>query len=112
MPQFASKPVNWAFRSIRWRLYGLAMASAEQPPRQTPRPRHWFRAELLGGEGDGLRVEMADLHDVITVARNGGAPFVMDSSVAVDTGDIRSLGRYELVGPIGPDTPVYVAISE
>ena len=66
-----------------------------------------FRAQLFGGHGDGLIIELARLEPTIAVYRNGGAPFASDT-VPEPTGGARLLGNYELVGPVGPEIPVYI----
>jgi hypothetical protein len=68
-----------------------------------------FRAQLFGGNGDGLVVDLPHLDATITVFRNGGPPFVLAADVEPGAEqDANLLGRYELVGPIGPETPVYI----
>jgi hypothetical protein len=69
-----------------------------------------FRAQLFGGLGNGLVIRLPSLAPSITVFQNGGAPFaVADTDQATPVEDARRLGEYELVGPLGPETPVYVA---
>jgi hypothetical protein len=70
-----------------------------------------FRAQLFGGEGDGLIIGLEQLSSTITVYQNGGLPFAAEyQDEATAPADARRLGIYELVGPIGPDTPVYIPV--
>jgi hypothetical protein len=66
---------------------------------------------LFGGNGDGLMIQLPRLDTRITVYRNGGPPFVVtDGADAPRLDEARVLGIYELVGPVGPETPVYVPV--
>jgi hypothetical protein len=64
---------------------------------------HPIMVQLLGGPAGGLLVQVPRLEDQISVYRNGGPP----SSVGSGPGAF--VGTYELVGPVGPETPIYVA---
>ena len=66
-----------------------------------------FRAQLFGGAGDGLRVDLQRLASTVVVYRNGGRPFGLDEDASVPDSAV-TLGVYELVAPIGPETPTYV----
>ena len=71
----------------------------------------WRRiAILFGGRGDGYRVTLDALHATVTVFQNGGLPFAVEGDVRTSSHpNAQRLGVYELVEPIGPDVPVYVA---
>jgi hypothetical protein len=71
-----------------------------------------LRAELFGGRGGGLTIRLEKLDDQIAVFQNGGAPFSVPPGSEPEHGAGTSfLGIYELVGPLGPETPVYVSRS-
>jgi hypothetical protein len=74
-------------------------------------PRRRFRAQLFGGDASGLILELSALVPKITVFQNGGPAFALAADEGSAAGDARRLGGYELVGPVGPETPVYVATS-
>jgi hypothetical protein len=77
---------------------------------QAPRTR--FEAELFGGAGNGLTIGLQEFEPQVTVFRNGGPPIVESGDVdASQHPDAAYLGVYELAGPIGPETPIYVAKS-
>lgn len=67
-----------------------------------------FRAQLIGGPISGETVELPSFEPRICVYRNGGAPFAL-SPEATPPGDVALLGEYDIVEPLGPDTPTYVA---
>jgi hypothetical protein len=71
----------------------------------------WFRAQLFGGGASGLVIELSALLPRITVFQNGGPAFAVPADEGCAGGEARRLGGYELVGPVGPETPVYVATS-
>jgi hypothetical protein len=66
-----------------------------------------FTAILTGGPVSGCRVELASLEPTISVYQNGGAPFALPEHEP-QPADVAWLGRYDLVGPLGPDVPIYV----
>jgi hypothetical protein len=71
-----------------------------------------LEAQLFGGRGDGLTIKVHGFAPQVTIFRNGGPPFAVSGVVeATDHPEATRLGVYELVGPVGPDTPVYVARS-
>lgn len=72
-----------------------------------PKRHRSVRVELLGGKAGGFVVEVGRLDDRIAIYRNGGPPYAADPS-APAPGEA-FLGTYRLAGPIGPETPVYVA---
>ena len=68
-----------------------------------------LEAQLFGGSGDGLSIKLDSLTPQVTVFRNGGPPFAVPGVVVGgEHPDAVHMGVYELVGPAGPDTPVYV----
>lgn len=71
-----------------------------------------IRAQLLGGSAGGLTIELEDLPARISVYRNGGGPVAVagDPDASPHPGHVL-LGVYDLVGPVGPETPVYVALA-
>lgn len=70
-----------------------------------------FHAELLGGRADGELVELASLLPRLAVYRNGAGPVATEpGAVPPGAGYVR-VGDYELVGPAGPEMPVYVPAS-
>lgn len=70
-----------------------------------------FRARLFGGGGNGLVIQLSALAPRITVFQNGGPAFAVAADDGAAVRDAHRLGGYELVGPLGPETPVYVATS-
>jgi hypothetical protein len=72
--------------------------------------QHRFRAQLVGGAAGGEIVRMDRIERRIAIWQNGGAPFVAPTEEAAPS-DVTELGLYELVGPIGPEMPTYVAIA-
>jgi hypothetical protein len=72
---------------------------------------NWHRsAVLFGGEGNGYTVKLDALHPTVTVFQNGGPPFALAGDLQRGSQPhAQRLGVYELVEPIGPDVPVYVA---
>lgn len=64
-----------------------------------------FRAVLFGGEASGCTIELADLPQIIAVDLEDGG--VVVSVPTVVSGPVSNL--YELVGPVGPETPTYVS---
>jgi hypothetical protein len=83
--------------SVRWSPYGTTVI--------------WqVEAQLFGGQGDGFSIKLDQLHQHVTVFRNGGPPFAVAGAVdASDQPDAARVGVYELARPLGPETPVYVA---
>jgi len=71
-----------------------------------------FRVQLCGGPAAGIVVAVAAFDDRISVYQNGGAPFAVAESTIVRESDVECLGSYELVQPLGPDRPVYVAAQD
>jgi len=54
-------------------------------------------------------VDLPRLDAAIIVYRNGGLPFVLEEGSDSSTPqDAPLLGKYELVGPVGAETPVYI----
>lgn len=66
-----------------------------------------FHAQLIGGPISGGRIEVPSLDPAIRVYQNGGLPFALPVE-AKPPSDVAFLGTYDMVGPIGPDTPTYV----
>jgi hypothetical protein len=81
-------------------------------PRAGEDERTTLRAELFGGRGGGMTIRLRVLDPQIAVFRNGGPPFALPPGDMPDAESHASyLGIYELVGPLGPETPVYVSRS-
>jgi hypothetical protein len=97
--QFCNDPF-----SVRSRPYRGVMNSSDAG--RTPAR---FRAQLFGGRGNGLMIMLPQLSPTITVYRNGGEPFVPcgDEHPSASAGALL-IGSYDLVEPVGPDTPVYI----
>jgi hypothetical protein len=51
-----------------------------------------------------------ELKTEICAYQNGGPAFAAESEAQLPRGTV-FLGRYRLIKPLGPDTPVYVAVS-
>jgi hypothetical protein len=85
-----------------------ASLAGKAPPLK---PRRWLRrAELLGGAGSGLAIELDRFDPRVSVFRNGGPPFAVPGQVdPAEHKDAVFIGVYDLVDPLGPDTPIYVA---
>jgi hypothetical protein len=67
------------------------------------------RAQLFGGHGSGLVLELPRLVPRISVYRNGGAPFAVPGDPTTAGREEPTLvGVYDLVEPVGPETPVYI----
>jgi hypothetical protein len=66
-----------------------------------------FHAQLIGGPFSGGKVEVPSLDSTIRVYQNGGHPFALPVEQKPPS-DVSFLGTYDIVGPIGPDTPTYV----
>jgi hypothetical protein len=75
--------------------------------------RKWrLQAQLLGGAANGITIELETLADRICIYRNAGAPVVVEGDPDSSTRPGHSLlGIYDLVGPVGPEIPVYVAVG-
>jgi hypothetical protein len=69
-----------------------------------------MRALLWGGKAGCKPVFLDELTPEISVYQNGGPAFAANPDVDVPD-DCLFLGRYSLVEPYGPETPVYVALS-
>lgn len=68
-----------------------------------------FQAKLFGGQGDGATVRLSQLEPRISVYRNGGPAFAIAGHPASDeVNGAPLIGIYDLVGPIGPEVPIYV----
>lgn len=75
----------------------------------TPPRRFHFQARLFGGDGDGTTIWLDEFAPRISVYRNGGSAFGQPGDPAGDNADGAELiGIYDLVGPVGPETPIYV----
>ena len=87
---------------------GGRRTNAKEP---APGRRRWaFEAQLFGGPGNGITIELDEFEPRVTVFRNGGPPFVVPGNVdASEHPDSTRIGVYELAGPIGPEMPIYVA---
>lgn len=79
-----------------------AVVTPEPESDGTPR----FRAVLFGGEASGCIVELADFPPLIAVELMD-RDVVVVSVPTVVAGPMTNL--YELVSPVGPETPTYVS---
>lgn len=68
----------------------------------------YAHALLLGGAGDGTKIQLSRCHEQITAYIYKGAYIGLAPGEQVPSG-ARELGRYQLVGPPGPEEPVYVS---
>jgi hypothetical protein len=66
-----------------------------------------FHCRLFGGVGSGLTVALAGLDERIKVFKNGGPAFGVRLSEP-DPANAELIGIYEMAGPLGPETPIYV----
>jgi hypothetical protein len=79
-------------------------------PQKTAERRWLARAQLFRGRGDGLTVRLEALAPQITVFQNGGPAFAVAGRVAAgEHPEAEMIGVYDLVEPLGPETPIYVA---
>lgn len=67
-----------------------------------------LRALLWGGKAGCKPVFVDELKSEIRAYQNGGAAFAADEGAELPVGT-SFLGRYQLIEPLGPETPVYVA---
>ena len=67
-----------------------------------------FSARLFGGDASGALVELDELAPRISIYRNGGAPVAVEGHQGAPGEEQMLLGTYELVEPVGPETPIYV----
>jgi hypothetical protein len=75
-------------------------------PEPDPDGSHRFRAVLFGGEASGCTVELADFPPLIAVELTDRNVVVVSVPTVV-SGPMANL--YELVSPVGPETPTYVS---
>jgi hypothetical protein len=69
-----------------------------------------FEAQLFGGLGNGLTIKLQEFVPQVTIFRNGGPAVAVPGNVEAEAyPDGVRLGVYELAGPVGPDTPIYVS---
>ena len=72
-------------------------------------PRVWaFQARLFGGPAAGFSVTLTEPLDEIAVFWNSTGLVVTDARQAGALEAEGLIGLYELVGPAGPEVPVYV----
>jgi hypothetical protein len=87
---------------------GMTLTSQGRVLAASPVGQRRFRAMLWGGKAGCKPVFVDELRSEICAYQNGGAAFAADEGAELPTGTV-CLGHYELVGPLGPETPVYVA---
>lgn len=75
-------------------------------------PELKLRVQLLGGRAAGGTVTLTETAPTIHVFQNGGPPYAVPGDAGAPDSERVALGTYELVGPIGPETPTYVARPE
>jgi hypothetical protein len=74
--------------------------------------RRRFQARLFGGPADGCLVRLANLSARVAVYRNGAGASAKEPAFADHpAAEGGFVGYYELVEPLGPETPTYVASS-
>ena len=68
-----------------------------------------FQARLFGGPADGCTVRLANLSARVAVHRNGAGALAGEVALA-DCPDVQAdfVDIYELIEPIGPETPTYI----
>jgi hypothetical protein len=71
--------------------------------------RLMFHAQLLGGKADGQLIELESRIPRVAVYQNGAGALAADPSAPPPANGGVLVGEYRLVGPVGSETPVYVA---
>jgi len=74
-------------------------------------PTQWrFRVQLFGGGADGCTIALAAMTPKIAVFRNGAQASARETKEPIEEAKEDAFaGFYELVEPVGSETPIYVS---